>query len=140
MSNIITNKPFSDTVKALLLYTKQSEVELGIESVKVCLGELYHPEMALSDVITVLCSVTLELVSTPEFKTPHLGHIVSVIVKAPIEGTNSLGGKIFGPDKEEKFTVEEFYNSMIVQLLNIFRFSDIGWCREYLFPINKGNN
>lgn len=137
-TSFVKDKPFSDTVKALLLYTKDSNAVLSLDSVKVCLGEIYHPEMALDDVIVVLCSATRELVTEPRFKTPSPTYLIPKIVKAPIQGTSSLGDRIFGPSKEEKFTVEEFYNSMIVELLNQFRFSTVDWCSEYLFPKNEG--
>lgn len=137
MDNAVPVKPFSDTVKALLVFTKRSELELNLETVLDCLREIYHPEMKLKDVIVVLLNALQEITSIPQFESPSVSYLALKIASAPIQGTSCLGEHPFGPNRTDKFTVEEFYDSMIKELLNVFRFSNVGWCREYLFPNEK---
>lgn len=134
MNAVAPIKPFSDTVKALLIYSKQTNVDISLASVHNCLREIYHPEMQLKDVIVVLLSAITELTSIPQFEVPSKSFLLLKIAAAPIEGTSCLGNNIFGPTKTDKFTVEEFYDSMIKQMLYTFRFSNVAWCSAYLFP------
>lgn len=134
MNAAVPVKPFSDTVKALLRFTKQTDVEISLASVHNCLREIYHPDMLLKDVIVVLLSAIQELSSIPQFETPSKSFLLMKVAAAPIEGTSCLGNTMFGPNRTDKFTVEEFYDSMIKQMLYVFRFSNVAWCSEYLFP------
>lgn len=134
MNAIVPIKPFSETVKALLIYSKQTDVEIGLASVHNCLRQLYHPDMLLKDVLVVLLSAIKELSSIPQFETPSQSFLLMKIAAAPIEGTSCLGNNIFGPTTTDTFTVEQFYDSMIKQILYTFRFSNVAWCKEYLFP------
>ena len=133
MNAAVPVKPFSDTVLALLRFTKQPEVELNLQSVHNCLRELYHPDMLLKDVIVVLLSAIKELSSIPQFEVPCQSFLITKLALAPLEGTSCLGG-MFGPKKQDTYTVEEFYDSIIKQLLYVFRFSNVAWCNVYLFP------
>lgn len=133
-TSFVAVKPFSDTVRALLRFTKQPDVELNLDSVHNCLRAIYHPDMLLKDVIVVLLSAIKELSSIKQFETPSESFLLLKIAAAPIEGTSCLGKNIFGPSKTDLFTVEQFYDSMIKQILYTFRFSNVAWCKDYLFP------
>jgi hypothetical protein len=133
-TSYVTAKPFSDTVKALLIFTKQTDVELSLVSLHNCLRDVYHPDMRLKDVIVVLLSAIEELSSIPQFETPSKSFILMKVAAAPLEGTSCLGNAIFGPNRTDVFTVEQFYDSMIKQILYTFRFTNVGWCKDYLFP------
>lgn len=134
MDTSIPVKPFSDTVMTLLRFTKQENIELNLNSVHNCLGELYHPDMSIMDVISVLLTAIEELTSIPQFETPSKSILLVRVASAPIFGTSCLGATMFGPKKTDKFSIEEFYDSMVKQILYIFRFSKVAWCNEYLFP------
>lgn len=134
MNAIVPIKPFSDTVKALLIFSKQSDVELNLTSVHTCLRQLYHPDMLLKDVLVVMLSAIKELSEVTQFEVPSQSFLLMKIAAAPIEGTSCLGNNIFGPTTTDTFTVEQFYDSMIKQILYTFRFSNVAWCKDYLFP------
>jgi len=131
-----TPPPFSSTLKALLVFSKQPDLEFNYESVKQCLVPLYHEEMKLLDVLQILYSAYVEMITQPKFGCNKLAGVQKIIF-GPIHGSNCLGNNgIFGPSAEDKFTVAEFYDKMIYQVINQFRFSKIDWCSEYLY-LNK---
>ena len=133
-TSFVVAKPFSDTVKALLVFTKQPDVELSLTTVHNLLRQIYHPDMLLKDVLVVLLSALQEVTSIPQFETPGISFLTMKLAVAPIEGTSCLGSTLFGPNKTDTFTVEEFYDSIIKQVLCVFRFTNVLWCSDYLFP------
>jgi hypothetical protein len=127
-------KLFSDTVKALLIYTKGTDNALNTSSAIECLAPLYHPDMKVKDVITVVLNALIEISKEPLFCAPPFDNITYQLLTAPINGTSCLGDMVCGPKITDEFAVGEFYNSIVNRMLNIIRFTNAGWCREYLFP------
>ena len=136
MSTIV-QKPFSDTVKTLLIFSKRHEGDINIESVITCLAEQYHPNMKLKDLLCVLLNALNEIFQIKEFELSNKDQLFFSILTAPISGNMCLGHIVFGPNKDDKFSLEEVYNSIIFEIITVFRYTKVGWCREYLFGESK---
>ncbi len=127
-------KPFSETLKVLLKFSKEYPETFDIESIKKCLGDIYHPEMKLKDILIVLDNALCEAIEIKEFEMPNRKHAYLDIIMSPFNSCNPLGGKFFGPNLKDAFSVEQFYNKIISEYMHKFMFTNIGWCREYVFP------
>jgi len=130
-----TEKPFSDTVKALLIYSKKTESDFTIKSlIADCLGNLYHHEMRIKDVLVVLTNALEELYSIKEFEAGRKENLLLDLLKAPFDGARRLHDPVWGPKLEQLCPVESFYDSIVAEMLYKFKFTNVGWCRKYLFP------
>lgn len=137
----ITEKPFSSTLCGLLHFAKRHEEPFTFKSLQKHLGVDYHPEMRLKDVLTVLNNALLEMLKFPEFQVGNKERVQFDILIAPIAGLVPLSKdsrlSMFGPGLDDAFTIETFYDKIISEYMHKFMFTNIGWCRDYVFPEEK---
>lgn len=133
--------PFSETLKVLLHYSKTDKGPFTYQSLKKVLAPLYHEEMRLRDVIQVIHGALLEMLDIKEFEIGNRKDIQLDIIISPIAGLLPLMNKnkplAFGPELTDTFTIEEFYNRIISEYMHKIMFTNIGWCREYIFGKEK---
>lgn len=130
-----TEKPFSETLKALLYFSKRHSGSYTIEAMRTCLGPIYHNEMRLKDILIVMYNALDEMLGIPQFEVPKNRTIYLEIIMSPFDGTVPLGDKIItGPQLEDKFSVAEFYTKIITDMMHRFMLSKVDWCRDYIFP------
>ena len=136
-----TEKPFSSTLRGLLHFAKRHEEPFTFKSLQKHLGVDYHPEMRLKDVLIVINNALEEMLKFPDFQVGNKSNIHFDILVDPITGIVPLGfdsGKgLFGPGLDDKFTIEQFYDKIISAYMHKFMFTNIGWCRDYVFPEEK---
>lgn len=132
-------KPFSETLCELLRFSKRHAESFTVESLRECLGPLYHNNMRLKDILIVMDNAFREMIQIKEFEIGARPTLYLEIIMAPFNGIVPLGESIiFGPKPDEKFTIEEFYNKIIADYMHKFMQTRVDWCREYLFPEEKG--
>ena len=136
-----TEKPFSSTLCGLLRFSKRHEEPFTFLSLQKHLGVDYHPEMRLKDVLTVLNNALLEMLQFPEFQVGNKERVQFEILISPIAGLVPLSKNshlsMFGPGLDDAFTIETFYDKIISEYMHKFMFTNIGWCRDYVFPEEK---
>lgn len=126
-------KPFSDTLRVLLKFSKEYKDQFTIKSLQECLGDIYHPNMRLKDILNVLHSSLSEMIGIDQFEVASKDYIYLEILKAPFDSFSPLGNMLIGPGLDDKFSIEEFYNKIITAYMHKFMLSNVGWCREYIF-------
>lgn len=132
-------KPFSDTLCELLRFSKRHAESFTLVTVRECLSSLYHKDMVLKDVLIVMDNAFREMIQIKEFEIGARPTLYLEIMMSPFNGIVPLGKNIlFGPTADEKFTIGEFYDKIITEYMYKFRMTNIGWCRDYLFPEEKG--
>lgn len=131
-------KPFSDTLRVLLHFSKRHAELFTVNSLRECLTPLYHESMRLKDILIVIDNAFREMIQIKEFELGARPTLYLEIIMSPFNGIVPLGESIlFGPKPEEKFTVEEFYNKIIADYMHKLMQTNIGWCRDYVFPEEK---
>lgn len=134
-------KPFSSTLRGLLHFSKRHEEPFTFKSLQKHLGVDYHPDMRLKDVLTVINNALLEMLQFPEFQVGNKERIQFEILIAPISGLVPLSKNeclsMFGPGLDDEFSIEQFYDKIISEYMHKFMFTNIGWCRDYVFPEEK---
>ena len=122
-----TEKPFSDTLRILLHFSKRHKEEFTIQSLREVLGPHYHPSMRLKDILIVMDNAFREMLEIKEFEAGKRPTIYLELIMSPFDGIFPLGESIlFGPKLEDKFTIEEFYNKIISNYMHKFRMTNIG--------------
>lgn len=131
-------KPFSDTLRELLRFSKRHAESFTFITVRDCLAPLYHKDMVLKDVLIVTDNAFREMIQIKEFEIGARPTLYLEIMMSPFNGIVPLGKSIlFGPSADEKFTVMEFYDKIISDYMHKFMQTRVDWCREYLFPEEK---
>lgn len=133
-----TEKPFSETLRGLLRFSKRHEEPFTFKSLQKHLGVDYHPEMRLKDILIVINNALLEMLKIPDFQVGNRNHVQFEILISPIAGLLPLSHdsrlSMFGPGLDDSFTIEQFYDKIISEYMHKFMFTNIGWCRDYVFP------
>ena len=137
-----TKEPlFSETLKVLLFHSKRDQGPFTIESLRKILAPIYHEDMRLQDILTVVHGVLMEALKFPEFEIPNASSIHLHILLSPITGLVPLKSEdsdfLFGPKLSDKFTLEAVYNRLLTEYMYSFMFTNVGWCRDYVFPEEK---
>lgn len=136
-----TEKPFSETLRSLLRFSKRNEEAFTFKSLQKHLGVDYHPDMRLKDVLVVLNNALLEMLKFPEFQIGNREYTQFEILMSPINSIVPLSKdsrlSMFGPGLDDAFTIEQFYDKIISEYMHKFMFTNICWCRDYVFPEEK---
>lgn len=135
----VEGKPFSETLRLLLNHTKRNNDEgFTFKSIRELLGPHYHPDMRLKDVLIVINNAFQEMLQIKEFEIGNRNLAQFEILLSPFNSIFPLGESVlFGPKLEDKFTIEQFYDKVISEYMHKFMFTNIGWCRDYVFPEEK---
>jgi hypothetical protein len=116
MSNI------SSTTWSLLAYSKIEYSEFDWESIRDnVLGDLYHYDMRLDSVMTILLNCIEEIQLEPKFKLHYGKDFTKNVILEPLKF--SMFGK-----PVDKMNIEEVYNKMISHLMYGMRHTRVDWC------------
>jgi hypothetical protein len=115
----------SSTTWHILYATKQKDIEFDYDGIKSVLAPLFHENMKLDDVMSILLKSLDELIAEPRFETHY--DIKNKVILAPLK--TSLFNNIE--------TVWDVYNSMILNILCEFRNARASWCLDELKNIGK---
>lgn len=112
----------TETMRALLRYSKKESTSSNWKDIREeVLGELYHYDMDVIDVFTVIYTVMEAVAQEPKFET-RLNPLR--IMTAPSRGWVAV----------RKDSMEEFYGAMIRHMMGELRMTRVDWCRNQLFP------
>lgn len=127
----MSDKKISARLVALLKYAKQRHEWNGWRSVAEALGDLYHPEMTLRVAVHHAVEAYKEVLDEPQFEIGNPSVHWEELLLAPILGSSSV--ELMGPSSmEASYTVEQFYNSMILKIFGVLTITRIDWCRDQL--------
>ena len=114
----------------LLRFAKSERSGSTWRDVAQALGDLYHPEMTLADVIHHLVAAYSEVLCEPRFEVGRSGKASEELLLAPIKGFHSID--FAGPRSlTTPYTVEQFYNAFVLHILGQLSITSIGWCRAW---------
>jgi hypothetical protein len=118
----------SDRLRALLIFSKRPDAkEWKWQVVADALAEIYSPGMRLYWVMHHLVEAYQEATAEPRFEVGRCD--VLEVLMAPIKGHTAID--MLGPASlETKYTVEDFYNAMVVKILGQLQCTNIAWLRE----------
>lgn len=131
MTHTLTPDP-SERLLVLLRYAKSENTGSGWRDIASALGDLYHPEMTLPDVIHHVVSAFTEVLCEPRFEIGRGGSAGEELLLAPIKGYHAI--EIYGPKSlETQYTVEQFYNAQISYVVGQLSIARIDWCRSWYY-------
>jgi hypothetical protein len=117
--------PISKTTWELLYATKQKDFTYDFKGVVSILGPIYHYDMLLMDVMSILLQSLDEVIAEPRFEVhPDLKNR---IILEPLK--NSF--------YESVETVWDVYNNMIKEILSNFGITRSSWCLDELKAIGE---
>lgn len=126
----MTESVLNQRLLTLLRFAKGERSGSTWRDVAQALGELYHPEMTLVDVIHHLVTAYSEVLCEPRFEVGRSGKASEDLLLAPIKGYQSID--LAGPRSlETAYTVEQFYNAFVIHILGQLSITSIGWCRAW---------
>lgn len=120
-------------LKAVLKYVKSPDCDSSWQGLRdTVLSSLYHPNMAFLDVFRVLMHAYERALMEPRFGLPGRQQAAEDLILSPVKGCMSID--LIGPKEEleTKYTVEQFYGTMIAWMLSNLRLTRIDWCRDEL--------
>ncbi len=120
----------SETLIAVLKYCKTPHTsdKYTWRSLRDTLASLYHPEMRLVDVIEILTKVYEEALSDARFEMSS-GSCLAQVLLAPIKGVGQIDWPYPKDDINTAYTIEQFYNAVIAEMLSELRFSRVDWLK-----------
>ena len=114
----------------LLRFSKRPRSGSTWRDVAHALEECYGPELTLADVIHHLAAAFADLACEPRFQSGRSTMAATELLLSPIKGLFSV--EQFGASSlDAKYSVEEFYNAMVLYFVGQFSIANIGWCREW---------
>lgn len=118
----------SERLRALLIFSKRPDVkDWTWQGVAEALAEIYSPGMRLYWVLHHLMEAYQEAAADPRFEMGRAD--VLEVLMAPIKGHTSID--LIGPASlQTQYTVEQFYNAMVLKLLGQIQCANIAWLRE----------
>ena len=125
----------NSTTIALLRYAKRNlrGDKVLWQEVVAALTPVYGFEMPLEDLMQVLLREYGEVLNEKRFQIGSADTASRNLILAPIKGHFAV--EFLGPKSlEAKYSVEEFYNSMVREMVSAFRVARIDWCRDEVFP------
>lgn len=124
----------STTLNTLLKYVKTEQKDEPVtwkSLVEHVLGNLYNYNMQQLDVIRIVFKAYNEAMEEDRFNLPTHTCMLQVLC-APITGFHAIDNNygILGTSYiEDKYTVEQFYDSMLKQMMSDLYMTNIGWLR-----------
>ena len=126
----MTESILNQRLLTLLRFAKSKRSGSTWRDVARSLGELYHPEMTLADVIHHLVAAYSEDLCEPRFEVGRGGKAAEDLLLAPIKGFHAI--ELAGPcSLDTTYTVEQFYNAFVIHILGQLSITSIGWCRAW---------
>lgn len=127
----------SDTLMLLLRTSKnvvQTDFDFSFKYLQSVLGEAYHPEMKIMDIVTVMSRSYVELLKEPRFQAGQLdANSILELLRAPAFAIAYQERKLT-VDADSALTLEQFHLAIVLKMWTAIQCSAIGWCREQVFP------
>lgn len=124
------NTTLNPRLHTLLRFAKSERSGSTWRDVATALGDLYHPDMTLQDVIHHLVAAFSDVLCEPRFEVGRGGKAAEELLLAPIRGYHSI--ELAGPRSEDTaYTVGQVYNAFVLHILGQLSIACIGWCREW---------
>lgn len=119
----------SDRLRTLMAFSKRpDQKDWSWRAVAEELADLYGGGMKLYWVMHHLVAAYQEALGEPRFKLGGSDKVLELIM-APIRGHTSV--ELLGPASlASEYSVEQFYNAMVLKLLGELQITNIGWLRE----------
>lgn len=119
----------SERLRALLIFSKRPDVkEWTWKGVADALADIYSTDMRLVWVMHHLVAAYEEALAEPRFQLGRSCGTVDLLM-APVKGSSSID--LMGPASlATAYTVEQFYNAMVVRILGELQCATVGWLRE----------
>lgn len=119
----------SSTLIALLRFAKRTAA-YDWKSVAGALEPLFFSDMGLADVVSLVLAAYEEAVSEVRFELGNPQYKARELLLAPIKGYCAI--ETGGPrDLQTRYSVEEFYNSLLHQMLSELRLARVDWCEAF---------
>lgn len=119
----------SNTLQALLKYSKKETPNFTFEKLAEVLRPLYYDGMELIDVVSIIEGAYVELLCEPKFEVERGETASRRLLLAPIKGSNSV--EILGPSTPKTtYSVEQFYNAMLADMMQQMRIARVDWLFE----------
>ncbi len=126
----------SDRLLVLLRHAKSEGRGASWRDVAAALGDLYHPDMTLTDVVHHIVAAFTEVLAEPRFEVGRGGTAAEELLLAPIKGYHTV--EALGPSRlDTTYTVEQFYNAQIAYVLGQLSIARVGWCRDEFIGGNR---
>ena len=120
----------SERLRVLLRYAKSEKDGTTWRDIASALGDLYHPDMTLPDVIHHVVSVLTEVLCEPRFEIGRSGSVGEDLLLAPIKGYHAI--EFYGAKNlETQYTVEQFYNAQVSYVIGQLSIARIDWCHPW---------
>ena len=124
----------NSTMKTLLRFSKEN---LNGELITwLDVSKALHPdyfELSLQDLMIVLLREYGELMNEPRFKLGNADMASRNLLLAPIKGHFAV--EFLGPRSlDAKYSVEQFYNAMVREIISAFRCTTVDWCKNEVWP------
>lgn len=130
MEKIVTDK-VSKSLVGFLNWTKRSNTGLDYDSVHAYLAPLYHSEMNIMDVVSIVSYAWTEALMEPRFRMgASKDTVIRNLLVAPVLGPMAVTGPLRSPKSTDKFEIQEFYKSLITTMLIDIRLTRIDWLFE----------
>ncbi|PRD92262.1 hypothetical protein [Burkholderia contaminans] len=122
----------NQTLRALLRYVMATGSDTSCISLREhVLGLIYHREMKLVDVLSVVLQAYEQALFEPRFELPGRCSASLDLLLAPIQGSSSLN--VARPlYVQTRYSVEQFYGAMIAKMLSDLSLTRVDWCAEEL--------
>lgn len=130
-----------DARLATLLEFSKKGIGLGKDwtwrSVAEALAPIYGPHMRLRDVVHHVVTAYLAAVREKRFELGGVDQGIEALVLAPIYGTSSI--EMMGPaSTETMYSVEQYYNAIVLRILGEFSITRVDWLREAVTEQGQG--
>lgn len=119
----------SDRLRTLMAFSKAPGAkDWSWSGVAGALADLYSRDMNLYWAVHHLAAAYQEALAEPRFQLGRSDKMVELLM-APVKGHTSV--ELLGPASlQSQYSVEQFYNAMVVKMLGELQVTNIAWLRE----------
>jgi len=127
-----------NTLITLLRFAKKTPAaEVTWQTVSEALEPVYGFDLNLVDVLETVMPAYGEAFNEKRFELGDPQWASRKLLLSPIKGFNSIAGVLGAVKLDSQYTVEQFYNSMIKEIISELRITRTDWCKDILFPEEK---
>lgn len=130
-----SNITLTGTLKALIKYSKSTNNQTWKSIRDDVLSSIYHPDMTLDDVVSIVLAAYSEAICIPQLKMGSPDFKLRELMLAPIKGHHSIELLNYS-SIDAKYSVEQWYNSMIGHMMSELRVSVVDWCKDEIWGEN----
>ncbi len=122
----------SELLITLLRWAKQEDYDPSLQSAKKALEKMYCKDMPNAVLCEHFCTAYSELLNEPKFQIgKDLGSLIASLTMASLEEISDEFNK---PEMDRLIRVEQHFTKTIKHIASKLRNSNIGWCRQIVYP------